>query len=113
MQPADTALTRMYNQPTEIINGQSRGLYYKNPIDCAFHLLLCLAARSSSDTDACPSYLALAGLWKTVKAEGFLGLYKGGIAQALRITPHTIITLVANEVICEQYQLLKVKISDE
>lgn len=35
MQPADTALTRMYNQPTEIVNGRTRGLYYKNPIDCA------------------------------------------------------------------------------
>ena len=55
----------------------------------------------------------LPGLWKTIKAEGFLGLYKGGIAQALRITPHTIITLVANEVFCGQYQQVKAKFADE
>jgi len=55
MQPADTALTRMYNQPTQKLpNGQVVGLLYKNPIDC---------------------------LWKTLKTEGALGWYKG-IAKA-------------------------------
>ena len=51
MQPADTALTRMYNQPTVVgPDGRARGTLYKNPIDC---------------------------LWKTFKAEGVRGWYKG------------------------------------
>lgn len=51
MQPADTALTRMYNQPTKVMpDGRTVGLLYKNPIDC---------------------------LWKTVKTEGVFGWYKG------------------------------------
>lgn len=51
MQPADTALTRMYNQPVEKLpNGRTVGLLYRNPIDC---------------------------LWKTLKTEGPLGWYKG------------------------------------
>ncbi|KAI6120655.1 mitochondrial carrier domain-containing protein [Pisolithus croceorrhizus] len=51
MQPADTALTRMYNQPTAMgPDGKLRGSLYKNPIDC---------------------------LWKTFKAEGVYGWYKG------------------------------------
>jgi solute carrier family 25 protein 34/35 len=79
MQPADTALTRVYNQPTEVSpDGRIRGLLYRNPIDC---------------------------LWKTFKAEGIKGWYKGlvgykypqavftGIAGStahfLRIAPHT------------------------
>ncbi|KAF5368401.1 hypothetical protein D9758_002199 [Tetrapyrgos nigripes] len=51
MQPADTALTRMYNQPT-IVNeaGKHVGALYKNPFDC---------------------------LWKTFKTEGVRGWYKG------------------------------------
>ena len=44
------ALTRVYNQPTAIVNGKVTGVLYKNPIDC---------------------------MWKTVKAEGLRGLYKG------------------------------------
>jgi solute carrier family 25, member 34/35 len=56
MQPADTALTRMYNQPTEKLpNGKVVGLLYKNPIDC---------------------------LWKTLKTEGALGWYKGMVLLA-------------------------------
>src|SRR5260370_41378135 len=44
-------LTRMYNQPTERLpDGRTVGLLYKNPIDC---------------------------LWKTLKAEGISGWYKG------------------------------------
>ena len=43
-----------------------RGLLYKNPIDC---------------------------IWKTAKAEGFMGLYKGSTAHFLRIAPHTVSSL--------------------
>lgn len=51
MQPADTALTRVYNQPTIVgQDGRIRGALYKNPIDC---------------------------LWKTFRAEGIYGWYKG------------------------------------
>ena len=51
MQPTDTVLTRMYNQPTiKTPDGRHVGALYKNPIDC---------------------------LWKTLKAEGPLGWYKG------------------------------------
>ncbi|KAF8515844.1 oxaloacetate carrier [Hysterangium stoloniferum] len=81
MQPADTALTRMYNQPTETLpNGKVVGLLYKNPIDC---------------------------LWKTVKTEGVLGWYKGTTAHFLRIAPHTIITLTANDIIINAYRSFK------
>lgn len=75
MQPADTvrpyrayshfqtahhppqALTRMYNQPTKVVDGRHVGLLYKNPIDC---------------------------LWKTLKTEGPFGWYKGTYS---RFTP--------------------------
>jgi len=81
MQPADTALTRMYNQPTTIgPDGRSRGVLYRNPIDC---------------------------LWKTFKIEGFRGWYKGSTAHFLRIAPHTIITLTANDIIIGLYQATK------
>ncbi|KAG8219561.1 mitochondrial carrier [Butyriboletus roseoflavus] len=51
MQPADTALTRVYNQPTiRLPNGRLQGTLYRNPIDC---------------------------LWKTFKTEGVFGWYKG------------------------------------
>ncbi|SCZ99560.1 BZ3500_MvSof-1268-A1-R1_Chr3-1g06099 [Microbotryum saponariae] len=72
MQPADTALTRMYNQSPNSLgpDGKPRGLLYKNPIDC---------------------------LYKTWKAEGIRGLYKGTTAHLMRVAPHTIVTLVANE----------------
>ncbi|EKM61600.1 uncharacterized protein PHACADRAFT_204767 [Phanerochaete carnosa HHB-10118-sp] len=80
MQPADTALTRMYNQPTKVMpDGRHVGLLYKNPIDC---------------------------LWKTLKIEGPLGWYKGSTAHFLRIAPHTIITLTANDVIIRLYKKL-------
>ncbi|KAF8808112.1 mitochondrial carrier [Phlegmacium glaucopus] len=81
MQPADTALTRMYNQPTTIgPDGRSRGVLYRNPIDC---------------------------LWKTLKTEGVRGWYKGSTAHFLRIAPHTIITLTANDIIIGLYQATK------
>jgi len=73
MQPADTALTRMYNQSPNSIgpDGKPRGLLYKNPIDC---------------------------LYKTWKVEGVRGWYKGTTAHFARVAPHTVITLMANEV---------------
>ncbi|EGN99275.1 hypothetical protein SERLA73DRAFT_182207 [Serpula lacrymans var. lacrymans S7.3] len=81
MQPADTTLTRMYNQPTKRLpNGNLVGALYKNPIDC---------------------------LLKTAKAEGVLGWYKGSTAHFLRIAPHTIITLTANDIITNLYKDLK------
>jgi len=80
MQPADTALTRMYNQPTiKGPDGRLIGTLYKNPIDC---------------------------LWKTVKTEGVFGWYKGSTAHFLRIAPHTIITLTANDIILGLYKSL-------
>ncbi|RXW22660.1 hypothetical protein EST38_g3158 [Candolleomyces aberdarensis] len=81
MQPADTALTRVYNQPTVVgPDGRSRGALYKNPIDC---------------------------LWKTFKAEGVRGWYKGSTAHFMRIAPHTIITLTANDIIINFYKKAK------
>jgi len=78
MQPADTATTRMYNQPTVMgPHGRRVGALYKNPIDC---------------------------LWKTLKTEGALAWYKGSTAHFLRIAPHTIITLTANEIYMALYQ---------
>jgi len=78
MQPADTALTRMYNQPTQRLpNGRTVGMLYKNPFDC---------------------------LWKTFKTEGPFGWYKGSTAHFLRIAPHTIITLTANDIIINLYK---------
>ncbi|THH21218.1 hypothetical protein EW146_g283 [Bondarzewia mesenterica] len=81
MQPADTALTRVYNQPThQLPNGKIVGTLYKNPIDC---------------------------LWKTLKAEGLLGWYKGSTAHFLRIAPHTIITLTANDLLLNLYKKMR------
>ncbi|PCH34320.1 mitochondrial carrier [Wolfiporia cocos MD-104 SS10] len=78
MQPADTALTRVYNQPTHRLpNGKYVGTLYKNPIDC---------------------------LWKTLKAEGPLAWYKGSTAHFFRIVPHTIVTLTANDIIVGLYK---------
>lgn len=84
MQPADTVLTRMYNQNTvkDPITGRVKGALYTNPIDC---------------------------LWKTFKAEGIAGWYKGTTAHLLRIWPHTVITLVANELIMTQYRSVRDK----
>ena len=77
MQPADTALTRMYNQPVRIDErGRSIGTLYRNPIHC---------------------------LYLTAKAEGVLGWYKGTTAHLLRIAPHTVLTLVFNEAYLRWY----------
>ncbi|KAI0001885.1 mitochondrial carrier [Russula vinacea] len=81
MQPADTTLTRMYNQPTmQLPNGRIIGTLYKNPIDC---------------------------IWKTVTTEGPRALYKGSTAHFLRIAPHTIITLTANDIITGLYKTVR------
>ncbi|SPO35786.1 related to OAC1 - similarity to mitochondrial uncoupling proteins (MCF) [Pseudozyma flocculosa] len=81
MQPADTALTRMYNQPVRIDErGRSVGTLYRNPIHC---------------------------LYLTAKAEGVLGWYKGTTAHLLRIAPHTVLTLVVNEAYLRWYTNLK------
>ncbi|PBL00630.1 mitochondrial carrier [Armillaria gallica] len=81
MQPADTALTRMYNQPTKRNEaGKVVGILYRNPIDC---------------------------LWKTFKTEGVRGWYKGTTAHFLRIAPHTIVTLTANDLIINLYKSIK------
>ncbi|KAI0004194.1 oxaloacetate carrier [Russula compacta] len=81
MQPADTTLTRMYNQPTtQLPNGMIVGTLYKSPLDC---------------------------LWKTITTEGPLALYKGSTAHFLRIAPHTMITLTANDVIIGLYKRLR------
>ncbi|KAF5385028.1 hypothetical protein D9615_001237 [Tricholomella constricta] len=75
------ALTRMYNQPTiHTPDGRLQGTLYKNPIDC---------------------------LWKTFKAEGVRGWYKGSTAHFMRIAPHTIITLTANDLIIGLYKDFK------
>ncbi|KAI9462423.1 oxaloacetate carrier [Lactarius psammicola] len=74
-------LTRMYNQPTmQLPSGRMVGSLYKNPFDC---------------------------LWKTVTTEGPLALYKGSTAHFLRIAPHTIITLTANDIIIGLYKRLR------
>lgn len=53
----------MYNQPTQRLpDGRVVGVLYKNPIDC---------------------------LWKTLKAEGPLGLYKGALL--LRMLKQTVL----------------------
>ncbi|KAI6047890.1 hypothetical protein EDC04DRAFT_33861 [Pisolithus marmoratus] len=70
----------MYNQPTVTgPDGRRRGSLYRSPIDC---------------------------LWKTFKAEGVYGWYKGSTAHFLRIAPHTIITLTANDIILTTYKKL-------
>ena len=68
----DTVLSRMYVQSPDARgpDGKIRGILYKGPIDC---------------------------LYKTWKAEGVLGWYKGSAAHLLRIAPHTVLTLVFNE----------------
>ena len=89
----------MYNQPTQVLpNGRTVGLLYKNPFDC---------------------------LWKTLQTEGPFGWYKGecstfvlptttidficagSTAHFLRIAPHTIVTLTANEFIIRLYRRIR------
>ena len=107
----------MYNQPRTIgPDGKSRGVFYRNPIDC---------------------------LWKTLKAEGVRGWYKGPIippctadlmltpdstsrlncslptdcspyvssrkyhAHTVDLSSHSIVTLTANNIIIGLYQATK------
>ena len=77
MQPADTALSRVYNQPTRIDErGRSVGTLYRGPIHC---------------------------LYLTAKTEGPLAWYKGTTAHLARIAPHTVLTLVVNEAYLRYY----------
>lgn len=81
MQPADTALTRMYNQPVRVDErGRSVGTLYRNPFHC---------------------------LYLTAKAEGVMGWYKGTTAHLFRIAPHTVLTLVVNEAYLRWYTNFK------
>ncbi|ORY31281.1 mitochondrial carrier domain-containing protein [Naematelia encephala] len=79
MQPADVALTRMYVQHTarDPVTGKVKGQLYGNAIEA---------------------------LWKTFRAEGLGGLYKGTTAHFLRIFPHTVLTLTCNDLFLRQYQ---------
>jgi solute carrier family 25, member 34/35 len=62
LQPVDIVCTRVLNQP---IGSQGDGLYYRGAWDC---------------------------LLKTLKTEGFRGLFKGWSASYLRVGPHTALT---------------------
>jgi solute carrier family 25 protein 34/35 len=64
MNPFDVVSTRLYNQK---VDASGRGLLYNGWVDC---------------------------FSKTIKAEGFLGLYKGWSAHYFRLGPHTIATFV-------------------
>lgn len=87
MQPADTALTRMYNQPVKKdAYGRTVGALYKGPLHC---------------------------LYLTAKAEGPLAWYKGTTAHLARIAPHTVLTLVMNEAYLRWYSEMKAKASEE
>lgn len=63
MTPFDVVATRLFNQG---LDKNGNGLLYKNIFDC---------------------------FYKTVKIEGFRGLYKGFIANYWRAAPHTILNL--------------------
>lgn len=63
MNPFDTIATRMFNQG---IGPDGKGLLYKNLIDCFV---------------------------KTIRVEGVKSLYKGFLANYMRIAPHTILNL--------------------
>eukprot|EP00795_Rhopilema_esculentum_P009542 gene9542-17288_t len=65
--PVDVIKTRIMNQK---IMAKENGLLYKSTLDC---------------------------LYKTLKFEGILGLYKGFIPNWMRIGPHTIITFLIFE----------------
>lgn len=63
MTPPDVISTRLYNQSVDC-NG--RGRLYSGPLDCLF---------------------------KVFRAEGLPGLYKGVVANYLRLGPHSVLTL--------------------
>lgn len=62
--PPDIILTRLYNQP---LNEHGKGLYYSGVLDC---------------------------MWKIIKTEGPMGLYKGFWPNYLRIAPHSTLVLL-------------------
>lgn len=64
MTPFDLSLSRLYNQPVDPNTG--KGKLYKGLLDT---------------------------IYKTVKIEGFLGLYKGFSAAMLRQIPHSLLNL--------------------
>lgn len=64
MTPLDVVSTRMYNQP---VNAAGKGIMYSGIVDC---------------------------FRKTMVAEGLPGLYKGWAANFLRLTPHSILSLL-------------------
>lgn len=63
MTPFDVVSTRLYNQK---LDNRGRGLLYAGITDCVL---------------------------KVVKVEGLYGLYKGLVANYLRIGPHSVLTL--------------------
>jgi solute carrier family 25 protein 34/35 len=63
MNPFDTIATRMFNQG---VSADGKGLLYKNLLDCFV---------------------------KTIRVEGVTALYKGFVANYMRIAPHTILNL--------------------
>lgn len=64
MTPPDVIATRLYNQG---VDSTGKGLYYKGVIDCLFKIL---------------------------KTEGVMGLYKGFWPHYMRIGPHSMLVLV-------------------
>lgn len=64
MTPLDVVSTRMYNQP---VDAAGKGTMYKGILDC---------------------------FGKTMSTEGVFGLYKGCSANFLRLTPHSILSLL-------------------
>ncbi|XP_069502303.1 solute carrier family 25 member 35-like [Ambystoma mexicanum] len=76
MTPFDVISTRIYNQP---VDPRGKGLMYRGVLDC---------------------------FSKTIRNEGFLGLYKGIGASYFRTGPHTILSLLFwNELRKHYYQL--------
>lgn len=86
MQPADTALSRVYNQPTAI-DGESnvRGAVFNRILTNA---LSCSTARGKSVGTLYRGPLHC--LYLTAKTEGPLAWYKGTTAHLVRIAPHTV-----------------------
>ncbi|GBP68755.1 Solute carrier family 25 member 35 [Eumeta japonica] len=64
LNPFDVAATRLSNQP---VDGQNRGTLYKGTTDC---------------------------FMKILRSEGVMGIYKGVVANYLRLGPHTVLLLM-------------------
>jgi len=74
--PIDVVKTRIMNQKSVLLDSTHSDLPYKGAIDCLF---------------------------RTVKAEGLLGLYKGFLPNALRLGPHTLLSFVVYEQLRKQF----------